>query len=125
MICKRLILDYKKDLKNWGLFFLGIIAIFIISYIESGDLQDSFFSIAFLLAFMSAVIAIYDVLSLVFFRESVGYYWLICLLSFAFFIFPMSLLGTLVLNDIFLLLLMAFAISIVLLVFVWYASRRR
>lgn len=74
---------------------------------------------------MSAVIAIYDVLSLTFFRESVGYYWFIFLLSFTFFIFPMSFLGAIVLSDIFLLLLMAFAISIVLLVFVWYDSRRR
>ena len=123
MMCKRLALDFKSDIKSWGVFFLGLIAIFFISYFESDDLVDSFLSIIFLLAFMSATAVFYDILSLVFFRDKIGYYWIIFASVFIIITLPNYYLGILGLRNILGLLLMAFLISVVFLIFIWYVSK--
>ena len=123
MMCKRLALNFKNDIKSWGVFFLGLIAIFFISYFESDDLVDSFLSIIFLLAFMSATAVFYDILSLIFFRDKIGYYWIIFASVFIIITLPNYYLGILGLRNILGLLLMAFLISVVFLIFIWYVSK--
>lgn len=84
MICKKLVVDFKSDLRRWVFLFVSLIFVVAISMFDGYSIEESIASVWFLVMFMSAVVTISDVMHQVISRRDVDPdpYWIIFAIIF-------------------------------------------
>lgn len=77
MICKKLVVDFKSDLRRWFFFIVSLLFVAAISIFDGYSIEESVASVLFLVIFMSALVIISDIIHQVISRRDTDPYWII------------------------------------------------